>query len=791
MGRKFAYAPGLVGYGTQGADGSAGLQGLALYFSDYNGQSDTTAIRSKIIANKTLFSTTDELLPGYPERVYLTGDIFIDARGRVFEIDLNETNRYTDTGASFAQTSFFSTLMATPISGWTRVANPFGAGDQQTVDNVYTNGTPSSTVVTNLGNELYINTMSDFAQVNYADIPIQGDNSIYYPFLAFTGNGISPLGIVAESTGDVWHIGNLDKDGNQEAVDLALDFQQIKLGPNANITSSLAWFNLDVSITGDIAVQGDGIFNHIYANKGTFYDDVSINAANLYIKDGDFWFDGTNSAYTISIRPQGSGIPGDLSIIGEQAVAGTSGFAGDVTVRSGYVASGVNNGSGALNLMSSDAGNNTAGGTISGSLAGSINMSTGDGGDTNSVSSGSGGDAGDLIITLGDGGDTQGTTGSGGEGGSISIIAGDGGDTQSTTDNDMGQGGSILIQAGIAGTYIPPGLDPPTEYEWDGHISIVTGQDEGGDAHTAIDHDILIEGTRSSSSGIPDPRGRIRIHGGRNEIYGYDSKGDNQWSRLVWDSDGNLTIDSSNGSTITIGYGELTYFGGETYPSVFSLGDNNGSVIFNCDVSVGGRVNFYSNGTAESRSAPFSVATSATPTYTATFRNEGNSTSAYGISIMAGQSAPSARNYILRAYNGSDSERGGLEINSGNNFAIYNLSDERYKLNIKDTKMKALDIISNVPVRNYQWRKLDKKGNPTSKAAPGKINTGFIAQELEKFYPDAVTVDENDIYTISTAELIPVHHKGIQELNVENKYLKDRVKELEQLVEKLIDKVGI
>ena len=77
MPRKFVYAPGLPGYGTRGVDGSTGLLGIATYFSAYDGNSDTVTIKSKIIANKELFST-DTLLPGYPDRVYQDGDIFIE-----------------------------------------------------------------------------------------------------------------------------------------------------------------------------------------------------------------------------------------------------------------------------------------------------------------------------------------------------------------------------------------------------------------------------------------------------------------------------------------------------------------------------------------------------------------------------------------------------------------------------------------------------------------------------------------------------------------------------------------
>ena len=41
---KFEYAPGLPGYGTQGADGSDGLLGVSFYFSEYAGDTDIITI---------------------------------------------------------------------------------------------------------------------------------------------------------------------------------------------------------------------------------------------------------------------------------------------------------------------------------------------------------------------------------------------------------------------------------------------------------------------------------------------------------------------------------------------------------------------------------------------------------------------------------------------------------------------------------------------------------------------------------------------------------------------------
>jgi len=94
---KFQYAPGLPGYGTQGADGDDGLLGMSIYFSEYDGETETPTIKSKINENNILSSVVASL-PGYPTRVYQTGDIIIDKNGKVYEIDLSLVDKYTATG---------------------------------------------------------------------------------------------------------------------------------------------------------------------------------------------------------------------------------------------------------------------------------------------------------------------------------------------------------------------------------------------------------------------------------------------------------------------------------------------------------------------------------------------------------------------------------------------------------------------------------------------------------------------------------------------------------------------
>ena len=163
MPRKFIYGPGLPGYGTKGVDGSTGLLGLATYFSAYDGNSDTITIKSKIIANKELFST-DNLLPGYPERTYQTGDIFIDKNARIFQIDFSESNLYKDTGIYLNTSGFFT---AGPIQGsppgFERYSNRYET-EKFLIDVVYANVDPGD--YTQRPVNVYSNSPKYFAQVH-------------------------------------------------------------------------------------------------------------------------------------------------------------------------------------------------------------------------------------------------------------------------------------------------------------------------------------------------------------------------------------------------------------------------------------------------------------------------------------------------------------------------------------------------------------------------------------------------------------------------------------------------
>ena len=84
------------------------------------------------------------------------------------------------------------------------------------------------------------------------------------------------------------------------------------------------------------------------------------------------------------------------------------------------------------------------------------------------------------------------------------------------------------------------------------------------------------------------------------------------------------------------------------------------------------------------------------------------------------------------------------------------VSDRRYKTNIKDSTVSGLDIINNL--KTYSYRK----------EYDGKIENiacGIMAQDVQKYAPEAFWENPDGVYTYKAFELVPYLIKAIQELN--------------------------
>ncbi len=111
----------------------------------------------------------------------------------------------------------------------------------------------------------------------------------------------------------------------------------------------------------------------------------------------------------------------------------------------------------------------------------------------------------------------------------------------------------------------------------------------------------------------------------------------------------------------------------------------------------------------------------------------------------------------------------GSITHNGSNTAYNTSSDERLKHDITDTNL-SLDTVLQLKVHDFIY----------NNDASNTVTTGFIAQELQKLYPEAVSVmDTKTGYLgVDYGKLTPLLAKGIQDLNTKVDSLQSEVDQL-------------
>lgn len=101
-----------------------------------------------------------------------------------------------------------------------------------------------------------------------------------------------------------------------------------------------------------------------------------------------------------------------------------------------------------------------------------------------------------------------------------------------------------------------------------------------------------------------------------------------------------------------------------------------------------------------------------------------------------------------------------LYYNKGNNYDWIpmnrEISDRRYKHNIEDSTVSGLDVIENLKTYSYRKEYDDKIED---------IACGIMAQDVQKYVPEAFYENPDGAYSYRTFELVPYLIKAIQELN--------------------------
>lgn len=234
-------------------------------------------------------------------------------------------------------------------------------------------------------------------------------------------------------------------------------------------------------------------------------------------------------------------------------------------------------------------------------------------------------------------------------------------------------------------------------------------------------------------AGLDNANG-IRLTGPRPGLRFYETDGSADQNYQIDIQDGTLRIGPNNDSFSTFGSGEIAI----TQGGHLGIGDADPSVEL---VVVGSR--------------------SSNPI--ASFDNTNNGVNGDGIDITVGPSSanPESGNYWITFIAGDGGVNGGVRGDGTNGVNYVATSDERLKENIEDVES-GLSRVLQLKPRTYNFIGSDVP------------STGFIAQELYKVFPEAVSLPEDlhgdpnkDPWMVSYANLTPLLASGIKDMHLE------------------------
>jgi hypothetical protein len=163
--------------------------------------------------------------------------------------------------------------------------------------------------------------------------------------------------------------------------------------------------------------------------------------------------------------------------------------------------------------------------------------------------------------------------------------------------------------------------------------------------------------------------------------------------------------------------------------------------------------------------------------YAAIFTNTGGTAARKGLKIKSGQGTVTATNYFIQCFDANGGDRGGVVVTDGGVCHFAQSCDASFKTDITDSPMQGLEIVKGIPVRSFR-------------IGEGKLQDGFVAQEVESLYPQAVAevVDEPTTATGPGAHkallplaLIPPLFRAVQEQDERILQLEKEVAALSEL----------
>jgi hypothetical protein len=149
-------------------------------------------------------------------------------------------------------------------------------------------------------------------------------------------------------------------------------------------------------------------------------------------------------------------------------------------------------------------------------------------------------------------------------------------------------------------------------------------------------------------------------------------------------------------------------------------------------------------------------------------KNESGENIVYPLFIVGNGTAENARSNAFYVTNEGKAFANSVELSS----------DSRLKTNVNGISS-ALDKIVKLRGVTFNW---DSSKKPS---ADKKLQYGFIAQEVEKIFPELVTTDSEGFKSLNYIGIVPVLTEAVKELKKENDDLKATINDLVKRIEAL------